>query len=257
MGFVDDIAKDNPALLNDTENIAARKEQTELDAQLPQKFIVCNGKQITIEWPKVVLWTDEGGMGYDKSCYKPQTSRNPQMFVAHWDACLSTKSMVVVTKQRGLSVHFGIDNDGTIYQLLDTKDIAWHAYGVNNVSVGVEISNAFDPKFNPTYSKMGFPLRTLVNASIHGKEIGPYLDFYPAQIEAYKALARALHKAHNIPFQVPLDKDGNLIHGVSDEVVKCTFKGMVGHYHVTTNKIDPGNLPIDRIASDLSKETVS
>ncbi len=37
-----------------------------------------------------------------------------------------------------VSAHFVIDRDGTVYQLLDLNDTAWHASMVNSRSVGIE-----------------------------------------------------------------------------------------------------------------------
>ena len=50
------------------------------------------------------------------------------------------------------SLYFCIDNDGTIYQLLDTQHAAWQAGTrvTNLASVGVEISNAYYKKYNKT-----------------------------------------------------------------------------------------------------------
>jgi hypothetical protein len=42
---------------------------------------------------------------------------------------------------RGLSVHFMLDLDGTIYQTLDLKERAWHATTSNSRSVGIEMAN--------------------------------------------------------------------------------------------------------------------
>ena len=42
---------------------------------------------------------------------------------------------------RGLSVHFMLDLDGTIYQTLDVKEQAWHATIANGRSIGIEIAN--------------------------------------------------------------------------------------------------------------------
>ena len=58
-------------------------------------------------------------------------------------------------------MHFLIDNDGTIYQMLDTQHIAWHAgipryEGGNKRGIGVEISNAYYPKYQEWYIKHGF-----------------------------------------------------------------------------------------------------
>ena len=41
----------------------------------------------------------------------------------------------------GLSVHFMLDLDGTIYQTLDVKEGAWHATVANGRSIGIEIAN--------------------------------------------------------------------------------------------------------------------
>jgi len=248
---------DEPLKLNaNVTNTVARIIQSEADLKsISTKSIVCNGQKMPINWHKVVLWSDLNGFRYENNCYKTQFHRSPQMLVAHWDGCLSTNSMVKVTKERGLSVHFGIDNDGTIFQMLDTKDIAWHAKGVNNVSIGVEISNGFMLKYNDYYKKMGFGPRDIVQTDIvHMNNIGPHLDFYPIQKQALKALIEAVHAAHNIPLEVP-KKDGIYLKGVSKEVVDCTFKGVVGHFHITTNKIDPGSLPIDEIVEEIKNES--
>ena len=49
-----------------------------------------------------------------------------------------------VLNKRGISVHFLIDNDGTIFQTLDMQHGAWHGSSgrVNRASVGVQIQAA-------------------------------------------------------------------------------------------------------------------
>lgn len=206
-----------------------------------KKFIICNGTRVPINWKKVVLYNEEGGMGYTEGFKKIRKRRKPKMFVAHWDVCLDTRSMVEVTKKRGLSVHFGIDNDGTIYQLLDTNHIAWHARGVNNVSVGVEIANGVYPRFQKHYESLGLKKRDLVvNEEIHGKAVSPYLGFYDEQIAAFKALAEALSDEYNIPWKFPVDGGGDIVTGLDTRVAGRSFKGIVGHYHLNIQKNDPG-----------------
>ena len=55
-------------------------------------------------------------------------------------------------------MHFCLDNDGTIYQILDTQHGAWHCSSRvgNQNSIGIEISNAFYPKYQDWYIKNGF-----------------------------------------------------------------------------------------------------
>jgi N-acetylmuramoyl-L-alanine amidase len=63
-------------------------------------------------------------------------------FVIHFDvAGTSCTCFKVLHDGRGLSVHFLLDVDGTIYQTLDAKERAFHATTSNDRSVGIEIAN--------------------------------------------------------------------------------------------------------------------
>ena len=60
----------------------------------------------------------------------------------HYDVCgTSERCFQVLHDSRGLSVHFMLDIDGTIYQTLDLKERAWHATISNSRSIGVEIAS--------------------------------------------------------------------------------------------------------------------
>lgn len=215
--------------------------------------IYCNDKPIPIRWNKVKTFKDKDGFVAREGSYKKAIlRRNPTMFVTHFDVCLSSKSCFDVLKQRNLSVHFMIDNDGTIYQTLDTKHIAWHAAGVNNASVGVEISNAYYQKYNKTYEQMGLEARPVITDSrIHGQKLEPHLGFYPVQIEAYKALVKALSVAHGIKLQTPIDVEGNQINTVVDDVANSKYNGIVHHFQITTNKIDSAGLDISKVIKEI------
>ena len=63
-------------------------------------------------------------------------------FVIHFDARgTSGRCFQVLQDQRGLSVQFMLDLDGTIYQTLDAKEAAWHATIANGRSIGIEVAN--------------------------------------------------------------------------------------------------------------------
>ena len=114
-------------------------------------YIVYNGDFYPIDWDKFVLWSEEGGIETPQGLfydYSGRPKRNIRYFVNHWDVCLSSRSCQNVLNRRGASVHFLIDNDGTIYQTLDMQHAAWHAGSsrTNRPSVGVEMSNAYYPK---------------------------------------------------------------------------------------------------------------
>lgn len=227
-----------------------------LEKEYEKKKIICNGAEVEINWPKVVLWDEPGGLTCDPGTFKKRSAnRNPKMFVVHWDGCLNSRQMARVLQERGLSVHFAIDNDGTIYQLLDTKNIAWHARGVNTQSVGVEIANAVELRHNKWYKNNGFEKRPIIPIpKLNGKQLSPVLGFYPQQVEALKALIKAVSSAHSIPLQLPLDKEGKFVQGVDKRVAGRSFSGVVGHFHVTTEKRDPVGLPFERIIEEIKSE---
>src|SRR5262249_38425921 len=65
-----------------------------------------------------------------------------KQFVIHLDGCINADSCWdVLQNERGLSCHFILDNDGTLYQTLDLIDCAYHAAGLNETSIGIEICN--------------------------------------------------------------------------------------------------------------------
>jgi len=72
----------------------------------------------------------------------PTLQKCVDQFVLHYDVCgTSRQCFRVLHDVRGLSVHFMLDIDGTIYQTLDLKERAWHATTSNDRSVGIEIAN--------------------------------------------------------------------------------------------------------------------
>jgi N-acetyl-anhydromuramyl-L-alanine amidase AmpD len=53
------------------------------------------------------------------------------------------------------SVHLVVDRDGTVYQLVDLADTAWHASAVNSHSIGIEhvgLSAAGAQRLNSEYA---------------------------------------------------------------------------------------------------------
>ena len=130
------------------------------------------------------MWDEHGGLKAKEGTYydwSKRPARAPMQFVNHWDATLSSEACARIINKRGLSMHFLIDNDGTIYQMLDIQHVAWQAGAKswNNAGIGVEISNAFYLKYQNWYKKKGFGERPVVVSELNGRPIGPHLDFYP------------------------------------------------------------------------------
>ena len=212
-----------------------------------QQSITYNGKSYPIEWPHVVLWDDSdgSGLGNKKGSYRPMADkplRDVKLMVVHWDAALNSHSTSRILAKRGLSCHFLIDNDGTIYQTADLQDVCFHAGKVNNFSIGVEISNAFYPKYQQWYIRNGYGERPMVpETKINGGKVETHLGFYPKQIGALRALARAVHQACGIPLATP--PEGNLHY----PAVTGNYRGFVHHYQITKKKIDCAGLDLETI----------
>jgi N-acetylmuramoyl-L-alanine amidase len=206
----------------------------------------------------------------------PLLQRVVDQFVIHYDVCgTSRRCFEVLHDKRGLSVHFMLDLDGTIYQTLDLKEKAWHATIANGRSIGIEIANmgaypVNDPKnqskvlsawykpgpdgkvkiVDPATGKPPavfdtsvelFPARSEpVVGMIQGQELRQY-DFTPQQYAALARLTATLCTVFpKIKCDYPHDSSGAVIdHKLPDKEL-AAYQGVLGHYHVQTNKTDPG-----------------
>jgi len=234
------------AVIDDYEPFVAKEKE--------ENFIVHHGNFLPIEWSKVVLWSEDGGLKI-RDGYTPYfKKRKINMFINHWDVCLDSTTCVKVLNKRNISVHFCIDNDGTIYQLLDMNHAAWHGSSrkVNHRSIGIEIANAYYPKYQSWYKRKGFGERPIIEgAQVHGKTLEPFMGFYPVQIQALQALWKAIHKGVGIPLTCPLDANGNTSTTTDKKVQAGTFKGFISHYHVTKKKIDCAGLDIKTLLNEI------
>lgn len=232
----------------------ASVRELELDEDVPpspegKDYIFVNGDKFPIAWDKVVTWNEPGGMQAPSNTYRKHIGkRDVKFFVNHWDVCLSASSCFKVLKKRGISVHFCIDNDGTIYQTMDANDVGWHAGGrnFNNWSIGVEISNAYYTKYQGWYTKRFGPRPVVKGAKVHGSTLEDHLDFYPVQIQAAKALWEACAAAYNIPLRTPINEDGSEYGTVYTPAVFGHWRGVLHHYNLVRKKIDCGGLDLTK-----------
>jgi N-acetyl-anhydromuramyl-L-alanine amidase AmpD len=200
----------------------------------------------------VILWLDPGG--YD--AYRIEIRSKPNattrhsfndregdnqlaqlrgridQIVYHYDAVGSSKGCFeVLHDQRGLSAHFLLDTDGMIYQTLDVKERAWHATTSNTRSVGIEIANE-----GATGNPSSGPVRGEVqDQTLYQTEFTP--QQYDSLIKLTAALCTALPR---ITCDYPRDDHGQLIPRKLPDDVLRDYHGLLGHYHVQTNKVDPG-----------------
>jgi N-acetyl-anhydromuramyl-L-alanine amidase AmpD len=204
------------------------------------------------------------------------------LFVIHYDACgTSRRCFEVLHDLRGLSVHFMLDLDGTIYQTLDLKERAWHAGTANDRSVGVEIANigayeemtrldewyGRDDRGRPyvtiperlgatgirTPGFVAVPARAqLFQGLINGRELFQY-DLTEAQYDSLIKLTATLCQVlPRIEPDYPRDAAGRLRTSVLSEAEMARFSGLLGHWHVISAKIDPGPaFDWDRLIADV------
>lgn len=193
------------------------------------------------------------------------------LLVIHYDvAGTSRRCFQILQDMRHLSVHFLLDVDGTLYQTLDLRERAWHAGSANDHSVGVEIAHigAYprpDHEAVRTWyrrdehgPRMVFPewmretgIRTrgfvprparpeLISGEINGRRLWQY-DFTEEQYRALAHLAATLSVVlPRIRLAVPRDASGAVVNHALNPDRLHAFEGLVGHWHVTRRKQDPG-----------------
>jgi N-acetylmuramoyl-L-alanine amidase len=241
---------------------------------------------------RVVTWLDAGG--YDAYAQKdgapqnhetrqalhgakahkrelPLLQKHVDQLVLHYDNTGLSSLTFGILQRRGLSAHFLVDVDGTIYQTLDLRERAWHATTSNERSIGVEIANlgAYPPAETQTLAKwyardpagrvrlqiplgvreprilkpgfIGRPERNeLVRAAIQDHDLVQY-DFTPEQYAALGRLAAALNRVFpKIRLEVPRDAKGTVLARKLDDKAGESFSGILGHFHIQDNKVDPG-----------------
>jgi N-acetyl-anhydromuramyl-L-alanine amidase AmpD len=202
----------------------------------------------------------------------PLLQRVVDQFVIHFDVCgTSRQCFKVLQDMRDLSVHFMLDLDGTIYQTLDLKERAWHATSSNSRSVGIEIANvgsypadgrnpfaewyAKEPNgqtritIPAAYGDGGIRTRDFVGhparpepiiGMIQGQELIQY-DFTPQQYHALIKLTATLSKAFpKLTCDYPKDAAGQLIRQKLPAAELKSYQGVLGHFHIQTDKVDPG-----------------
>ena len=196
-------------------------------------------------------------------------------FVIHYDvAGTSRRCFQVLHDSRGLSVQFMLDLDGTIYQTLDLKEGAWHATKANGRSIGIEIANmgaypvGGTDKFDRWYRRdpdghvqillpedemkaerkrgensawVPRPSRPEpVVGTVHGRKLQQY-DLTPEQYDSLTKLTATLCTVFpKIKCDYPRDQAGALLTQKLPDDEYDRFQGVMGHYHVQTNKTDPG-----------------
>ncbi len=234
----------------------------------PARYGLRHGKNAAERYSSAELERVRGG-GWDLESLR----RSVDQFVLHYDAAGTSRTCFrVLHDLRGLSVHFMIDLDGTIYQTLDVKERAWHATISNDRSIGVEIAGigAYPPGSESSPLKhwyaidasgrtritipdrlgdggirtpgfVGYPATSgPVTGTINGSRVEMW-DFTPEQYRSLVHLSAALCSLFPaINPDYPRGPDGRVLDRALTAEQWGSFRGILGHWHVQENKIDPG-----------------
>lgn len=234
--------------------VAARREvcagYAEQRSDMPElgTAVMIGGKWRPLD-PRVPLWVVPYRMYELKHAPRKQTV---VQVILHHDAAGSAPGCFGVLLKRGLSTHFGDDDNGVVLQYLDPcTDVAWHAmghvqngvqgrrdHGFNFRSLGFDLSNPVDPE---TRAGKADSDRELVTEVIHGRKL-TRLDFYPCQEEAALASLRVFRR------EIPTIGGSYRPEAVWRGDLTVNTPGMFGHYHVNAGKIDPFGFPMHRLA---------
>lgn len=235
---------------------------------------------------RVVLWSEPGGLSaYDTAAYETEDRKTGKtevvrgkryksrlalggtpdlaklrkivwQFALHHSGLYRSRDTYETLQRRGLSVHFILDDDGTLYQCLDVRERAYHIGTNNAMSVGVEIDSralagqhpdAYDEAHQRKY-KVG-PRRARTD-TIHGMSMRGF-DYSDGQYAALVKLAKAL--VGIFPLIEPDFKRGSDGGIVKTELADPkAHRGFICHFQVTRKKIDPISFNFDRFLKGVN-----
>ena len=187
--------------------------------------------------------------------------------VLHSDLTADSRICFETLVNRGLSTHFMIDWDGTIYQGLDVLDEAYHAGEANAGSVGIDLNNLMknlvsDPGARPYPAKHSRLAE--MNRKEHKRPMSPLRRVNGARVRSYGytdaqyrsllALMKVLIKIlPRIQAHPPLDVRGEVVTNTLDSGLG--FEGFLGHFHISPSRWDPGpGFDWQRVRHGLARE---
>lgn len=210
--------------------------------------LIIGGKEIPCA-AKVVDWREHGMSDMPDSKNRPSkgtrlrnVAKTPiDLFVVHWTGGEgSAKGMFNVLNTRELGIEFYLDDDGTIYQFCDPVVVdTFDAGSVNPRSIGIEIKNYGFRSGSQVVPSAGKNRQTYEGV-IRGRKV-KMAKFYDKQHIALKALIDAICAAiPTIPKVIPAGADGKLLQATMTPAQLKAYKGIIGHFHISTKKTDPG-----------------
>jgi hypothetical protein len=159
-------------------------------------------------------------------CRERKSDEIIDKIVVHWTGGSGDARQVARTlKSRRLSYHYVIDDTGIVTQLCSDLDAAYHAGKENGRSIGVALVSRGYDRGNST------PAGRHNLQRIHGKSLS-ILKYKPKQIVTAIWLLDLLIRKYGIQRYVECSE-------TKIEYPEL-FRGVIGHYHLSKRKFDPG-----------------
>lgn len=168
------------------------------------------------------------------------------LIVVHWTGGEgSVKTMFKTLQKRGYGVEFAINSDGSIYQFCDPCFVDTFDAGiVNRRSIGIEIVNYGYRTSKTKIPKLG-KKRGTYPCFFRNKE-KHFGKFYNSQMLSLVALCDALVACPDLKIKKAIPRnDYDIISKTMTQQELKKFSGVLGHFHVSDKKIDPGMQPFD------------
>jgi hypothetical protein len=204
-------------------------------------MIILNGQKHDVAGVTTKNYIDDHHMGFKG---KPGTIPRlapPNIIIWHWTGGENPAATVYNTLiGRGLGVEFCVDRDGVVWQFVDPikfdpKDTGG---GIGHRAISIEIVNfGFMPGGQIPKGKGAD--RPCIEETIHGSKVA-VSSFYAVQLKAVFNLTRTLCDLIGIPAKIPTEKNGSPALRVLTPAEQRPYTGIMGHFHKTTEKYDPG-----------------
>jgi N-acetyl-anhydromuramyl-L-alanine amidase AmpD len=164
---------------------------------------------------------------------RPDGTPNLTMGCLHWTGGEGDYRAVYRTlRKRELGIHFFIDHKGRIFQFADPAvTVCPHAGAVNRYAYGIEMQGRGTNHSDALNKRRP---RGVERQELHGEERSVAL-FTTDQVEAALGLCDAMADLANIPRRIPDHLDA-----IEPADARKKFRGVLGHLHVSSRKLDPG-----------------
>lgn len=218
--------------------VSKGRDEVELPAH---SSIIVGGEEVPCKAD--VVWWGDSGLEVKVGSGARRRKEDINFFVLHWTGGEGDAYRVFETLQTGRSVKLGaefiIDGDGVIFQccdplVVDTFDAGrWNPWcaGVEIVNYGFRRSVNDIPKRGKHRRRYPARMRGLKRT---------YAAFTKAQQKSALALCDAVCLGLDLPHCVPREQDGSHADRTLSRLEIESFRGVLGHYHLSDRKSDPG-----------------